>query len=268
MNVDGATDLAFFGWLVAAVAAYWAAPARFRTEVLVATTAVFLALADPLSLGVLVLLAAIVLGATRRQGDGRGAWMVGAMVLILAVLFGFKALDPDRGLLGGGLMIPLGLSFYTLRCLHVLVERYLDEIGPPSPRQLLGYLFFMPTIVAGPVHRYPAFVAQQGASVDWRRISIALERLLYGYAKIVVVSNYVLSAKLFPALKGQFVEASAAYQYLDCLDFGLNLYFQFSGYPTSPSPSPCCSARRSSRTSTSRCCGAISSTSGGRGTSR
>ena len=122
------------------------------------------------------------------------------------------------------------MSFYALRCLHVLIESYLDEIQPPPPRELLAYLFFLPTIVAGPVHRYPPFAAQEPPSIDGPRVSEALERILYGYAKIVVISNYLLSAKLFPALKQQVAASSAAYQYLDCLDFGLNLYFQFSGY--------------------------------------
>jgi alginate O-acetyltransferase complex protein AlgI len=198
---------------------------------LIATTAAFLALADPLSLGVLVAMTALVLFASRAEGANRGPWTIGAMAAIVAVLFAFKAVDPARGLFGtGGLVIPLGLSFYALRCLHVLVERYLDEIAPPQPRQLLAYLFFLPTIVAGPVHRYPGFTAQAETPLDWRRVSAALERILYGDAKIVVISNYLLNAKLFAMLKPQFAESSAAYQYLDCLHFGLNLYFQFSGY--------------------------------------
>ncbi len=231
MNVAGATDITFLGWLIAAAAIYWMSPARLRSSVLVATTAAFLAMADPLSLGVLAAFTAIVLVTARRQGGNRGAWTAGAITVIVVVLFAFKALDPGRGLGGGHrLVIPLGLSFYTLRCLHVLVELSLQEIAPPTPRQLLAYLFFLPTIVAGPVHRYPAFTAQDGMPLDARRVSLALERILYGYAKIVVVSNYLLTARLFPALKMRFVEHSAAYQYLDCLDFGLNLYFQFAGY--------------------------------------
>jgi D-alanyl-lipoteichoic acid acyltransferase DltB (MBOAT superfamily) len=152
------------------------------------------------------------------------------MAAIVAALFVFKALDAGRSALGRGLIIPLGLSFYALRCLHVLAESYLDEIPPPSPHQLVAYLFFFPTIVAGPVHRYPAFTAEDTGRVDWPRVSLALERMLYGYVAIVVVSNYLLRAKAFPWLKAQVDPAGAAYQYLDCLDFGLNLYFQFAGY--------------------------------------
>ena len=152
------------------------------------------------------------------------------MAAVVAVLFVFKALDPDRGWLARGSIIPLGLSFYALRCIHVLIESSLEEIPPPPARDLLAYLFFLPTFVAGPVHRYPPFAAQEPPSIDGPRVSEALERILYGYAKIVVISNYLLSAKLFPALKQQVAASSAAYQYLDCLDFGLNLYFQFSGY--------------------------------------
>lgn len=225
MTVTGATDLAFLGWLAAAVLASWLAPPRWRSEALVVTTAAFLAAVDPISLGLLAGFTAAVLVATFRRGPGRGAWILAAMAAIVAALFAFKALDAGRSL-----VIPLGLSFYALRCLHVLAESYLDEIPPPPPRQLVAYLFFLPTIVAGPVHRYPAFTAEATGRVDWPRVSLALERMLYGYVAIVVVSNYLLRAKAFPWLKAHVDPAGAAYQYLDCLDFGLNLYFQFAGY--------------------------------------
>ena len=230
MTVGGATDPAFLAWLVGAVVAYWLAPGTIRTEVLVAVTAAFLAFADPLSLAVLSALAAVVFVATHRRGANRGAWLVGAMGLVAVVLFAFKAYDPERGVVAGGVAIPLGLSFYTLRCLHLLIECYLDELPPPPPRQLLAYLFFLPTSVAGPVHRYPPFVAQTPPTIDRRRISLAAERILYGYVMIVVVSDYLLTARLFPYLKSRVAATGAAFQYLDCLDFGLNLYFQFTGY--------------------------------------
>ncbi|MGD9904326.1 MAG: MBOAT family O-acyltransferase [Vicinamibacterales bacterium] len=229
MTVTGATDPTFLGWLIATVIVAWIVPARVRPDAAAVMTATFLGLADPRSLVVLAALTLIVIVATRRGGRPGSRWMPGAMGLVVVVLFAFKALDPVRGLLDGGLVIPLGLSFYTLRCLHVLIECHLGELQPPAPRLLLAYLFFLPTIVAGPVHRLPAFAAER-PQLDWPRFSAALERILYGYAMIVVISNYLLSDKLFPAMKPRFAPASAAYQYLDCLDFGLNLYFQFAGY--------------------------------------
>jgi D-alanyl-lipoteichoic acid acyltransferase DltB (MBOAT superfamily) len=225
--LKGTTDIVFLSWMVASVAAYWATPARLRTETAILTTAIFLALADPISLCVFATMTAVVFVACRSGS----ATIVGAIVIIIATLFAFKAIDPNRGVLGdGNHIIPLGLSFFTLRCVHVLIERYLQTIRPPNPRQLVGYLFFLPTIIAGPVHRYPAFISQHKTSLDWSRISNGLERILYGYVKIIVISNYLLSYQLFPKLKPNFVESSAGFQYLDCLDFGLNLYFQFSGY--------------------------------------
>jgi alginate O-acetyltransferase complex protein AlgI len=231
MSPAGTTDPAFLGWLIAGTAAAAVTPARWRGAAMVAVTVAFLAVADARSLAVLTALTAIVL-AVSRVADPRLRSRLSplAMAATVAVLVGFKALDPERGVVDGGLVVPLGLSFYTLRCLHVLIECYLEELPPVVPGQLLRYLFFLPTIVAGPVHRYPPFAAETPTRPDRVTLSRALERILYGYAKIVLISTYLLSDKIFPAAKGAVANAGAAYEYLDCLDFGLNLYFQFSGY--------------------------------------
>ena len=75
---------------------------------------------------------------------------------------------------------------------------------PPPPARQLARLSLLP-----PDHRrrpgapLSALCTPQEPPADstGQRVSEALERILYGYAKIVVISNYLLSAKLFPALK-------------------------------------------------------------------
>lgn len=231
MTVTGATSLAFFGWLVGTVALYWIMPMRVRPFIPTAATVVFLALVDPRSLGLLSVMALLVIGAAQIHGRWRALVLLGSASLILLVLVLFKVLVPPANLSASEqILFPLGLSFYTFRCIHVLIEVYLEEIRDLSPIGLIHYLFFLPVIAAGPIHRYPAFAAEREATVTWANASEGFERILYGYAKIVFVGNYLVNVIIFPILMQGLKHDSALYQYLDCLKTGLNLYFQFAGY--------------------------------------
>ena len=231
MTVTGPTSLAFFGWLVGTVALYWIIPMRARPFVPTAATVAFLALVDPRSLGLLSVMALMVIGAAQIHGRWRAVGLLGSSFLIILVLVLFKVLVPPTELSASDqILFPLGLSFYTFRCVHVLIEVYLEEIRDLSPVGLIHYLFFLPVIAAGPIHRYPAFAAEHDPTVNWANVSEGLERILYGYAKIVFIGNYVITQKLFPYLMQRLETDSALYQYLDCLKTGLNLYFQFAGY--------------------------------------
>ena len=126
--------------------------------------------------------------------------------------------------------VPLGLSYYSLRCIHLLLERYLERVEQPSVADVFEYLFFPATIIAGPINRYPEFVSNNTPLFAFDRFSAGLERILYGYVKIVVLSNYLLSEKLFPWLAYSVENSSALYHYIDALDYGLTIYLQFSGY--------------------------------------
>ena len=221
----------FFGWLLATVAAYWLVPVRLRQSLLILSTAIVLLAFDWRSLLALGSMTALVCVVTRARKVSQMHVLLAAAGLILLVLLVFKVLDSASG--NPSMIdrfVPLGLSYYSLRCIHLLVECYLERIERPAIRQITAYLFFPATLVAGPIHRYPEFVAESQPTIAWTNISEAFERILHGYAKIVVLSNYLLSEKLFPWAMSSLDPLSAQYQYLDALDYGLNIYLQFSGY--------------------------------------
>lgn len=232
MTVTGVTSPEFLGWLAGTAVLYRIVPLRWRAIVPTAATVGFLALADPRSLALLAAMACIVGAAARAHGRWRSPSLLGGAFLIILVLVAFKAVTPLAGApaLQDSVLIPLGISFYSFRCVHVLLELYLDEIRDLPSVTLLHYLFFLPVIAAGPIHRYPAFAAKEPAVMTWSAVSEGLERILYGYAKVIVISNYLISIKLFPWLMDGLATDGALYQYLDCVRIGLNLYFQFAGY--------------------------------------
>lgn len=229
--MSGPASIEFLAWMAATTGVYWLSPAVLRRYVLVLSTAAVLIYADPKSLLALSAMTAAVCIAARIEGAWKNASLLVACAAILGTLLAFKLLESfsaDPSLLDRA--VPLGLSYYSLRCIHLLLERYLGQIQRPGMLQTVEYLFFPPTIIAGPIHRYPVFASEAAAKIDPNMVSEALERILYGYVKIVVLSNFVLGAVIFPRAMAGLEPSTAAFQYLDCLNYGLTLYLQFSGY--------------------------------------
>jgi D-alanyl-lipoteichoic acid acyltransferase DltB (MBOAT superfamily) len=230
-TISSPASIEFLAWMMATTAVYWLLPPASRRYLLIISTAGILAYADPRSLLALSAISAAVCIASQVRGAWRAASLLGACAATLGVLLAFKYLDAAIGtpsILDR--IIPLGLSFYTLRCIHLLLEQYLDHVDQPTVLQVIEYLFFPPTIIAGPIHRYPTFVSEKQTAFEFEKFSEGLERILYGYFKIIVVSNYLLSYRFSRWAFHGLEPSTATYQYLDALNYGLTIYLQFSGY--------------------------------------
>lgn len=220
-------------WLIALLVTpmlYWLSPVRFRDPMLALLTAGFLGYVAPESLAVLSLFAISTYWLTSgRQVRGWRALTAG--VIVVAVLLTYKYLAVSVSNTVAGQIIPLGLSFYSIRCLHYIVERYKGSYAPHRFEDFAFYLFFLPTILAGPIHRFGEF-ARDRRRKRWDNALFAdgLERILYGYAKIAVVGNFLISNRFAAFIDSIDPAHSALIEYLRILRHGFNLYFQFSGY--------------------------------------
>lgn len=128
-----------------------------------------------------------------------------------------------------GLAPYLGFAFVTLKSWHLIAEHGADMQRKGRMANWLAYLLFPATLVVGPIQRYQVFSLElMRARWDAALASIALERLLYGYCKVVLLAAYLLGNKLnrLSSLTGNLW----ADTYLDLLGYGLDLYWQFSGY--------------------------------------
>ena len=224
-------SITWLAWIWLTVALYWLAPRPARLWVLTALTAVFLAIHSPESVGILaVFTAATAFVAARAHVTTWTAATV--IVLFIGVLFYFKISQSIGGdFLLHTVLIPLGVSYYTFRCVHVILERVKGHLRPVPPVQILGYLFFLPTIVIGPINRiedYQRDLMRQ--RFDPRMLSDGLERIVYGYAKITILSNYLTEGLLGEAIADHPAPDSSFVLYLKIVQNGLNLYFQFSGF--------------------------------------
>lgn len=225
------TNSVWVAWVVLTIVLFWAFPARLRVGFLVAVTAAFLAVIEPLSLVFLVVFAAIAYGVTRGQRPS-GTRAALAIVPITLALVGYKAASAAGGDdLVSGTIIPLGLSYYALRCIHYVIERYRGNIRDLGPADVIGYLFFLPTLVVGPIHRFPEWKRSvQDHRWDPTMFFEGIERLIHGYVKIGFLGNFLVSQLYVSWAESVTVAGTGPAEYLKMVGIGLNLYFQFSGY--------------------------------------
>ncbi len=218
-------SLIMLAWIAATVAVFWSAPRRWQPYVAAISTALLLGLFSPVSLAMLSVFTALAY-VPMRYGQQSTAGALTAGGAIAALFIWFKS-----GAGPGGLIVPMGFGFYTLRALHYTLDSVKRRLPPHTFGQFLSYMFFLPVMVAGPINRFQDFHRDLSRRrFDSKLFSKGCERMLYGFAKIVILAQYEVShllAERISSLEGSH-EVLAAY--LDCVRYGLNLYFQFSGY--------------------------------------
>ena len=218
-------------WLT--VGLYWLAPRAWRDLVLIGLSLAFLLAVSPASAGLLVAFCAVThLAGNRLNPTWRNVAVAGGAMAACLVAFKLRqTIEPVTAITFESVLIPLGLSYYTFRCLHFLIERAKGRIGHVSLRELAAYLFFLPTFVIGPIHRFDAFaIDQRRQRLDPGQLSMGFERIVQGYAKIVILSNFATEQLLGDYIAGLPNPDGAWGVYLGIVRSGLNLYLQFSGH--------------------------------------
>jgi alginate O-acetyltransferase complex protein AlgI len=82
----------------------------------------------------------------------------------------------------------LGAAYFTLRNLHVLLDGWMSGSQGPGLRAMLQYQFFLPVLVAGPIHRFPNFRrALSYRRFDRTEIAAGAERALLGLAQATIL---------------------------------------------------------------------------------
>lgn len=198
---------------------------------LIGITAVFVGIYSPESAVILALFAALIFYSTREQRLSTPRMLLAAGTII-AVLIYYK-LRFAGGDLGWfrSVAIPLGLSYYSFRCIHYLIERYKGTLSAHDLRTITGYLFYLPTIIVGPIHRFQQYTRDAGRlRWDSWKFSEGLTRILYGYFKILVLAVFLVSEQL-----GLFVESIIETHiwlatYLHALERTFYGYLMFAGY--------------------------------------
>lgn len=130
-----------------------------------------------------------------------------------------------------GILLPLGISFYTFEALSYVLDVYRGEVQ--AQRKLLNFVLFLicfPRLVAGPIVRY-AHIAQEIENREFRMedFSSGVTRFSRGLFKKVFLAN--VAGELCGQFLGKGVgEATVGGEWFGLLMFTLQIYFDFSGY--------------------------------------
>lgn len=128
-----------------------------------------------------------------------------------------------------GLVLPIGISFYTFQIMSYTIDVYRgDARVQKNPLTLLTYVALFPQLIAGPIVRYSTIEGElEKRTHSFGNAAYGAQRFVLGLAKKVLIANALGE---FCALFRQTNEPSVLFYWLYAIAFSLQIYFDFSGY--------------------------------------
>lgn len=170
--------------------------------------------------------------------------LAGGIILLLAILgylkyYNFFAqnmsqlsatLGRREPLQAKALLLPIGISFYTLQAIGYMVDVYWEKIPPERhPGKIALFLGFFPQIMEGPISMYSqtADTLWKGTSLKGEHLAHGSIRIFWGLFKKMIIADrlYVVVQAIFEnysQYKGAVVAAAA-------VAYTVQLYMEFSG---------------------------------------
>lgn len=129
-----------------------------------------------------------------------------------------------------GLLVPIGLSFYTLQAVAYLIDAQRGKcpVDESLPRFML-FMSYFPQIVQGPIPRYADLANQlyEGHGFDFKRLCFGAQLILWGVIKKIVIADRlgVPVSQVFD----NYGYYSGFIVFLAAAGYGLQVYADFSG---------------------------------------
>lgn len=184
------------------------------------------------------------------------AWLILALVLLIAVLLFYKLAGPicrslfltNAGDLDAGagattgaaaaiyayfrnIGLPLGISFYIFKLISYIADVYTKKTAPGDFLHVLLYTVTFHQVAQGPITRYAEMAEEMDhRSADAEDLAEGLWRFTVGLAKKTVLADHLGTlAETFLPLAGN-TTFSVGGAYLGALCYMLQLYLDFSAY--------------------------------------
>ena len=216
---------------------YWLLPGlKAKNAVLLIASLLFYSFGSLTGLVLLVGMTLVnyLLGLLLKSRLKKAALILG-VVLNLAFLGFFKYVDfvladvlgmPQLQL---GIAAPLGISFFTFKCISYLMDACRNEKqATRSFWKLLLYVSFFPQITMGPITRFAQFGPQlKERSLSMENMALGLRRFAAGLGKKIIIAG-TLASVADGVFALDFTDARLAW--VGAVAYCLQLYFDFSGY--------------------------------------
>lgn len=168
----------------------------------------------------------------REAGESRTPKIVLAAVgtaIPLFILTVSKYADLRDIYASAGIVYAIGISYFTFKLIHVVIDAYRGMIKDISFTGLAALVFFYPTFTAGPIERYNHFMdnAVKEGAVEKEDIEEGTRRIIYGLFKKFILADqlyYIISAADLVNMDDKWLLISYLYM------LSLKIYFDFSGY--------------------------------------
>jgi alginate O-acetyltransferase complex protein AlgI len=129
------------------------------------------------------------------------------------------------------IILPVGLSFYTLQGLGYVIDVFLERTTPAnSIVEYFTFISFFPLILAGPIERASNLLSQiqQKREFNYSNAVTGLRQILWGLFKKAVIADNC--AKYANVIFNNSAQYSGSTMILGSLFFAFQIYSDFSGY--------------------------------------
>ncbi|SHI94449.1 D-alanyl-lipoteichoic acid acyltransferase DltB, MBOAT superfamily [Butyrivibrio fibrisolvens DSM 3071] len=158
-------------------------------------------------------------------------WLILDLAIVLMILACVKYLTVFEIFKVSGLILPLGISFYTFMAIAYIVDVYNEKYEPENNFfRLLLFLSFFPQVIQGPISRYDKLRSQYDMVHSWNGSTFkrAVWRFLFGALK-----KYAIADMLSGSISGIFDYGSEGLPgsliVLGILMYSAQQYADFSG---------------------------------------
>lgn len=241
-------SLTFIVFVLSVFCLYYIVPHALQWVVLLAASLLFYLMFDLRSvIFLLASTAAVFASALYIGGNGsfkKCAAVLGAgmAIFLLAALKYSSFIEeilPDGSIFSGfrtgvierfSLVIPLGISFYTLSLLGYLTDVYRKKYEPERNfMKFLLFACFFPHIMQGPIARYDQLAGQfrQQHKPDYDRTMYAVQYMVWGYIKKMVIADR--AAIFVDAVYGSYGTAGGTELFIASIFYSIQIYADFSG---------------------------------------
>ena len=160
---------------------------------------------------------------------------VGALLFLKYNMFFVRNINVIAQLFGAhisslGLLVPIGISFYTLQAIAYVVDVQRGKVvADKSLPQFMLFMSYFPQILQGPIARYDHLAHQlyEGHSFEYKRLGQGAQLILWGFIKKLVIADRL--AIPVNQIFDNWMYYDGPIVFLAAMGYGLQVYADFSG---------------------------------------